>query len=199
MKEDENPSGELEVDGYIVSITPRTRKGLMEYKVKIMTLGGRSEIMYVHEPKIPLRPGIPVKVKAFLSKQSEKPRWIIESTEPLKDLREIEPMLVSIEEVTKGAFFIISGRNGRKLFSIPIKDEDVLGKIPEKLPQELYCIFIDQGYQITLVEVLRKKEYEIFVKTLSLIRELDQEKLESEKFVEEYLKNIKAPYLEAIT
>lgn len=198
MKGVKNSLDEVEVSGYIVSITPRTRRGLIEYELKIITLGGKSETMYMREPKIPLRPGIPVKVKAILSRQSEKPRWIIESIEPLKDLKDIELIPASIERVIKEAYFIVSGRSGGKIFSIPIWEEELMAKIPENLPQELYCIFIDQGYQIILAEVLQKKEYEIFMKTLSLLNELDQEELKSEEIVKAYLKNLKPPYLEAV-
>ena len=199
MKDFKGSSDEIEISGYVVSVTPRTRRGLLEYRVKIVTLGGKSETMYMREPKVPLRPGIPIKAKAILSRQSEKPRWIIESAEPLKNLKVIEPTPASIEKVTKGTCFIVSGRSEGKMFSIPIQEEDLLEKIPKNLPQDLYCIFIDQGYQIILAEIMGKKEHEIFLKTLSLIAEIDHEESESRKIVGEYLRNIQLPILKAVT
>lgn len=193
-----NSSEEIEISGYIVSVMPRTWRGLLEYKLKMMTLGGRSEIMYMHEPKIPLKPGIPVKVRAILSKQSENPRWMINSIEVLKEPEAIEPVQASIDEVIKGVYCIVHGRSGEKIFSMPIPEE-LLRKIPENLPQELYCIFMNQGHQVTIVEIMRKDEYEVFVRALSFLHKLDEEELEGERAVDEYLKYVKQPYLETAT
>ncbi|RLG09015.1 MAG: hypothetical protein DRN65_00080 [Thaumarchaeota archaeon] len=193
------PHQEMEISGYVVSITPRTRRGLLEYRVKIMTLGGKSETVYMREPEIPLRPGIPIKAKVILSRQSEKPRWIVESAELLKDLKVIDPTLTSIEKITRGTCLIVSGRRDGKMFSIPLQEEDVLEKLPKNLPQDLYCIFIDQGYQIILAEIMRKKEYEIFLKTLNLIAEMEKDESENRKIITRYLKNIQIPHLETVT
>jgi len=181
---------EAEFSGYIISVTPRTRRGLLEYRLRIMTFGGENRTVYLREPSIPLRPGIPVKIKAILSKQTKSPRWIVDSIEALKNLKPVDPVLTQVEKVTRGAYTIVSGRKEGKMFSIPLQEDELLSKIPEELPQELYCIFIEHGYQIKLAEVLKKKEYEIFSKTLHFLSEIDRESAESEKIINGYLKSL---------
>jgi len=181
---------ELEVTGYITSITPRTRRGLLEYRLKVITLGGEPKTIYMREPAIPLRPGLPVKIKAILSKQLEKPRWIAESVDISGGLKVIEPSLTSIDKVTKGRCLIVSGKREGKMFSIPVQEEEIASKIPEDLPQDLYCIFVEHGYEIRLAEILRKKEYEVFAKTLRFLADLNRERSENEKAVKDYLRNV---------
>ncbi len=181
---------EIEFSGYIISVTPRTRRGLLEYRLKIMTPGGESRIAYLREPSIPLKPGIPVKIKAILSRQSEPPRWIIDSIEILRNLKAVEPVPTRVEKITRGAYTIVSGKKEGKMFSIPLQEDELLSKIPKELPQEMYCIFIEHGYQTKLAEVLKKKEYEIFAKTLRFISEIDKENAENEKVVNGYLKSL---------
>ncbi|HDD42397.1 MAG TPA: hypothetical protein ENF79_01780 [Nitrososphaeria archaeon] len=190
MKRDEL----IEVAGYLISITPRTRRGLMEYRLKIMSLGGGFMSAYLHEPKIPLRPGLRVKVKAFLSRQLGSPRWVIEKIEPIKDEKDLEPEPTLVEEVVRGAYPIVCGKRDDKAFSMPA-EEEVLSKIPSNLPQRLYCIFAEGGSQLKIVEALSEKEYEVFKKTLSMLLEIDRDSLESEKIVMKYLKEVELPRL----
>jgi len=179
----------IEFTGYLISITPRTRRGLVEYRLKIMNLGGRCVSAYLHEPKIPLKPGLRIKVKAFLSRQLGSPRWVIEKIEPIKDERSLEPEPTLIEEVIRGAYPIVSGRRSDKAFSMPA-EEEVLSKIPSNLPQRLYCIFAEGGSQLKIVEAFGEKEYEVFKKTLNMLVEIDKDSLESEKIVRKYLREI---------
>ena len=181
---------EIAFSGYVISVTPRTRRGLLEYRLKIMTLGGECKTVYLRSPEIMLRPGIPVRVKAILSRQLAKPRWIVDSIEVLKDLKSIEPVLTRVEEISRGAFFIISGKKEGKMFSIPLQNEEILSKIPKALPQDFYCIFIEHGHQITLAEIMSKKEYEVFKRTLKLVSKLDEESSKSSRIISEYLSKI---------
>ncbi|MEM3922551.1 MAG: hypothetical protein QXG25_06715, partial [Nitrososphaerota archaeon] len=68
--------GEMELSGYLVSIRPRTRRGAIEYELKIMSTGGELFTIYTLNPPSFLSPAIQVRVKAVLSKQLEAPRWV---------------------------------------------------------------------------------------------------------------------------
>lgn len=124
-----------------------------------------------------------------MSRQTESPRWVVDSIEDLRDLKPVDPVLTRVENVSRGIFSILSGRREGRPFSIPIK-EDLLSKIPGELPQELYCIFLEEGRVVRLAEVLRKKEYEIFSRAIRLLSEMDRECAESENVVDAYLKSI---------
>lgn len=179
----------IEFIGYLISITPRTRRGLVEYRLKIMNLAGRCVSAYLHEPKIPLKPGLRVKVKAFLSRQLDSPRWVIEKIESIEGERSLEPEPAIIEEVVRGAYPMVSGRRDDKAFSMPA-EEEVLSKIPSNLPQRLYCIFAEGGSQLKIVEAFGEKEYEVFKKTLSMLLEIDRGSIESERIVRKYHKEV---------
>jgi len=156
----------IEFEGYLVSITPRIRRGLPEYALKIITFGGESKTVYTREPKILLKPGLPIHVKAVLSRQSEKPRWMIDEIRILKNVETLEPRPAIIEEIVKGVY------------------------PPEKLPEKIYCIFLEKSSQIKLVEVLHEKEYRIFDRIAKLISELDKESSDSDRAVKEYLRRL---------
>ncbi len=179
----------IEFEGYLVSITPRIRRGLPEYALKIITFGGESKTVYTREPKILLKPGLPIHVKAVLSRQSEKPRWMIDEIRILKNVETLEPRPAIIEEIVKGVYPIVSGKQENKIFSVPV-EEDLLSKIPEKLPEKIYCIFLEKSSQIKLVEVLHEKEYRIFDRIAKLISELDKESSDSDRAVKEYLRRL---------
>ena len=80
-----------EFTGYLVSITPRTRRGLVEYKLKLMSPGGESIIIYTSKPPLFLRPGLYVKVRAILSRQLETPRWVVDEMKIVRGARGLEP------------------------------------------------------------------------------------------------------------
>ena len=176
--------------GYLVSITPRTSRGLPEYALRIVTFGGESKIVYTRQPKILLKPGLPIHVKAILSKQSEKPKWMVDEMKILEGIRVLEPKPAIIEEVVKGVYPIVSGRQENKIFSIPI-EEELLSKIPEKLPKKIYCIFLEKSSQIKLIGLLDEKEYRIFNRVSKLISEIDKESSDSDRIVEGYLRKMR--------
>ena len=178
----------IELRGYLVSITPRTRRGLVEYRLRIVTFGGEPWIIYVREPSIPLRPGIPISVKAFLSRQLEKPRWIADELRIIREAKVLEPRPAVIEEVVQGVYPIVSGRQGDRLFSVPV-EEDVLSSIPRDLPQRLYCLFLETGSEVKLVGAFREKEYMLFNRILRLISSINQEGFESDRLFGEYLRS----------
>jgi len=49
---------EIELTGYLISIRPRTRMGLIEYELKIMSSGGELLTVYTLNPPSFLSPAI---------------------------------------------------------------------------------------------------------------------------------------------
>jgi len=181
-----------EFTGYLVSITPRTRRGLVEYKLKLMSPGGESITIYTSKPPLFLRPGLYVKVRAILSRQLETPRWVVDEMKIVRGARGLEPVPAVIEEVTRGVYPIVSGRKENEMFSVPA-EEEVLAKIPADLPQRFYCLFAERGVELKLVEVLKEEEYQLFRKTLSMLSEIDEDSRRSEMIVKEYFKKSEPP------
>ncbi len=178
----------VELRGYLVSITPRTRRGLVEYRLRVVTFGGEPWVIYLREPRVPLRPGIPISVKAFLSRQLEKPRWIADELRIIREAGILKPRPAVIEEVVRGVYPIVSGRQDDRFFSVPV-EEDVLSSIPKELPQRLYCLFLETGSEVKLVGAFHEKEYALFDRILRLVSSIDQEGFESDRLFEEYLRS----------
>ncbi len=183
-----------EFTGYLISITPRTRRGLIEYRLKIMSPGGEYMTVYTPKPPTFLKPGLYVRVRAILSRQLKSPRWVVESIEVVRRARGLEPVPAVIEEVVRGVYPIVSGRRDDKAFSVPV-EEEVLSKIPADLPQRFYCVFAERGVELKLVEVLKEKEYELFRKAINMLSEIDENSHQSEKMVKEYLRESEPPKL----
>ncbi len=166
MKEDD----EKELTGYITMIEPRVYRGLLEYRVRITPPGKPSQTIYMREPPTWIRIGIPVKVKAIKSKQTKEHRYIVDEISFDEHLTITKPVKVVIEEVSKGVATIISGKRNGAFFSITVDDEEILSKIPENLPAEVYCIFIEIGGEKRIASILTEREYSIITKTLRIIK-----------------------------
>lgn len=177
---------EMEVTGYLVSIRPRIRMGLIEYELRIMSSGGEPLTVYTLNPPSFLSPAIQVWAKIILSRQRGVPRWIIAEMRLINEPGTIEVAQAVIEEVSRGIYPIVSGRMYGRAFSVPV-DEELLSKIPSQLPCTVYCVFVKKGSELRLVEVLGEKEYRLFKKTLELVSEIEKEVADADEKVNKYL------------
>lgn len=184
-------SEEMELTGYLISIRPRTKRGVIEYELRLVSSGGESFTIYTLNPPSFLSPAIQIQVKAILSKQLGTPRWVAAELKLVGSSGTIEVAEAFIEEVFKGVYPIVSGRIGKLAFSVPI-DEDLLSKIPSQLPCTLYCVFVKRGPELRLVEVLSEREYRLFRKISELISKIEKEVASAEKEVREYLMETEA-------
>lgn len=163
---------EKEIIGYITMIEPRVYRGLLEYRLRITPPGKPSETVYMREPPTWIRLGIPVKIKAIKSRQTEQHRYIVDEISFEEHLAVTRPVKVVIEEVSRGIATIISGKKDGAFFSITLNDKELLSKIPENLPAEVYCIFLEIGGEKRIASILTKREYSIIIKTLQIIKNL---------------------------
>lgn len=161
---------EKELVGYITMIEPRVYRGLLEYRIRITPPGKPSEIIYMREPPTWIEIGIPVKVRVIKSKQTKEHRYIVNEINFDEHLTITKPVKIVIEEISKGVATIISGKRNGAFFSITVDDEEILSKIPENLPAEVYCIFIEIGGEKRIVSILTEREYSIITKTLQIIK-----------------------------
>ncbi|MCF3653532.1 MAG: hypothetical protein L2C94_005175 [Aigarchaeota archaeon] len=177
---------EIELTGYLISIRPRTRMGLIEYELKIMSSGGELFTVYTLNPPSFLSPAIQVWARIVLSRQRGVPRWIVAEMRFIGEPGAIEVAQAVIEDVSRGIYPIVSGRMSGRAFSVPV-DEELLSKIPSQLPCTLYCVFVKRGPELRLVEVLSEREYELFKKTLELVSEIEREVADADEKVHRYL------------
>jgi hypothetical protein len=183
---------EMELTGYLVSIRPRTRMGLIEYELRIMSSGGELFTAYTLNPPSFLSPAIQVWVRAVLSGQRGAPRWIVAEMRLIGEPGAVEVAQALIEEVSRGVYPIVSGRMGGRAFSVPV-DEELLSRIPSQLPCTAYCVFAKKGPELRLVEVLSEREHELFRKTLELVSEIEREVADADENVRRYLVEASAP------
>jgi len=183
--------GEMELSGYLVSIRPRTRRGAIEYELKIMSTGGELFTIYTLNPPSFLSPAIQVRVKAVLSKQLEAPRWVLAEMSLIGGPGAAEVVQALIEEVSRGVYPVVSGRIGGMAFSVPV-DEELLSRIPRQLPSTVYCVFMKRGPELRLVEVLSEREYMLFRKASELVSEIEREAASADEEVRGYLREAEA-------
>jgi hypothetical protein len=183
---------EMELTGYLVSIRPRTRMGLIEYELRIMSSGGELFTAYTLNPPSFLSLAIQVWVRAVLSRQRGAPRWIVAEMRLIGEPGAVEVAQALIEEVSRGVYPIVSGRIGGRAFSVPV-DEELLSRIPSQLPCTAYCVFVKRGPDLRLVEVLSEREYGLFRKALDLVSEIEREVADTDEKVHRYLVEASAP------
>jgi len=164
---------EVELIGYITLIEPRVYRGFMEYRVKVTPPGAKSESVYIREPPTWMRLGIPVRVKAVKSRQTREHRYIVEEIKPMKNLPTVKPVEVILEEILSEKVTIISGRKQGRLFSVSLKDEKLLSKLPNTLPAHIYCLFLEAGGEIRVESILTQREHDIILKTFQIARKLE--------------------------
>lgn len=183
---------EMEFTGYLVSIRPRTRRGLVEYELKLISFGGEPFVAYTMHPPSFITPAIQVRVKVILSRQLGAPRWVIDDMSIISGPEFIEVTPAVIEEVARGVYPIVSGRIGERAFSVPV-DEELLLKIPPQLPSAAYCVFMKKGPELRLIEIMSEKEYQLFRKALKLVSEIEKEVADAEEAIRGYLVEAEAP------
>lgn len=178
------------VSGYVVSVEPITFRGLLNYKVKVITPGLQSKIVYMREFPEGLEIGVYVDLKVVLSRQTGEKKLIVDDIMFQKNIPKIIPVETVVEEVSRGITTTVScWRSGRYL-SIPIDDEEILKKIPENLPAKMVCIFMDTVKGLRLISVFTEKEYKILNRIRELAWSIDKQIEEDEKNVDDYMKNI---------
>lgn len=177
---------EMELTGCLISIRPRTRRGVIEYELRLMSSGGEHFTVYTLNPPSFLIPAIQVQVKAILSKQLGAPKWVATEMKLINRSGAAEVVQALIEEVSRGVYPIVSGRIGGMMFSVPVSGE-LLSRIPPQLPSTVYCIFVKRGPELRLVEVLSEKEYKLFRKISELILEIEKDTASADEEVRGYL------------
>ncbi|MEM3140614.1 MAG: hypothetical protein QXH15_04050 [Nitrososphaerota archaeon] len=181
---------DITISGYVVSVEPVTIRGLLNYRVRIVTPGIQSKIVYMREFPEGLEIGVYVDLKIVLSKQTGEEKLIVDDIMFQKNVPKIIPVETVIEEVSRGVTTTIScWRSGRYL-SIPVEDEEILKKIPENLPAKMVCLFMDTVKGLRLISVFTEKEYRVLNRIKELAWSIDRQIEEYEKNIDDYMKNI---------
>ena len=180
---------ELEFSGYLASIQPKIRRGLIEYKLKVISTGGEERIFYLRKPPTWLKHGLMIAVKALRSKQTREERWIIDELRIIKGKAELKFIPTMIEDITSGRFTIVYGRKGEKMFSLPIKDQELISKLLGKLPRKMYCMFMELESELRLVEVIDEREYEVIMKVSKFLKEMNEKEAQNRRILRDFLKN----------
>ena len=160
----------IEVIGYVTKIEPRTKRGLMEYRVRIMTLGGEDYVVYIREPPTWIEYGIPVHLKAEMSRQTEERRYIVEEIEIARSLPWFSLEETEIEEILGEKIQVVSGKRRGRYFSLPLETHNLSQDIIKETPGKFYCLFLESIRGTILATIIGEREYKILEKTKKFIR-----------------------------
>lgn len=179
---------EVEVIGYVSTLEPKVGKKTVIYRVKLTTLAAKTETMYLREIPAWLRLGIPVKVRATLSKQTG--RYIIEEINIARGLPWFSPEESEIEEVSGEKKTIIVGKRRGRFFSLPISDQEIVSKLPRKLPTKAICLFLETSEGTRLASIIPEKEYKIIERAGELMRSMERDERRINKDVKRELSEL---------
>ncbi|MEN2975154.1 MAG: hypothetical protein ABDH32_06220 [Candidatus Caldarchaeales archaeon] len=176
-----------ELYGYITSIEPVVKRGLLFYRARITSLGDESWEVYLRGFSRDFKLGCFAKIKPILSRQRDEEKLIVDEIEILEEVERLKPEEVTIEEVSRDNVTVITGWRNRRFFSLPIKDKEVLEKIPRELPAKVITLFIETSRGIKLASIISEKEYKIMLRAEELLSLIEEGEKRSEKFCEEQL------------
>lgn len=178
---------ERKITGYITLIEPRSRRGLIEYRLRIVTPGGERLTVYIRELPSWLKIGTPADVTVT----SIGDRLLIDRISRKSNLHELKITQVIIDEISKETFTVISGRIDGKFFSIPILDEYLVSRLPDKVPSKVYCILSESEGGLKILEIISEKEYAILTNARKILNRI----MGNERKINEYVKNLLEEYV----
>jgi len=178
---------ERKVTGYITLIEPRTRRGLIEYRLRIVTLGGERITAYIRE----LPPWLKLGTPADITIVSVGDRLLVDRLSRKSGLRELKIAPTIIDEITRETFTVMSGRMDDKFFSIPILDDYLVSRLPDKVPSKVYCIFSESEGGLRILELISEREYRIFTNARRILNKI----IGNEKRINEYVKGLLEDYV----
>ncbi len=157
----------IAVEGYIACIEPRVYRGFLEYRLRIVGPSGKGETVYLRKPPEWLKPGIRVKARAIMSRQTEEHRYIVEEIMIVDNKAEIIEM--NVEDIQRGYMTVVSGKKDGRLYSITINKE-LSNRLPQQPPAIIYLVMINTrvGW------ILSEKEYRVLARTLDLLKEMKE-------------------------
>jgi len=175
------------ITGYITLIEPRTRRGLIEYRLRIVTPGGERIVAYIREPPPWLKLGTPADITII----SAGDRLLIDRISRKRGLNELRIAPIMIDEIVKEAFTVMSGKINGKFFSVPILDKHLVSRLPNKVPSKVYCIFSESGGGLKILEIISEREYMIFTNARKILNQI----IGNERRINEYVKNLLEDYV----
>ncbi len=152
----------IALEGYVACIEPRVYRGLLEYRLRIVGPSGKGEVVYLREPPEWLKPGIRVRVRAIMSRQTKEHRYIVEEIAVVENKADVVEM--NVEDIQRGVMTVISGKKEGRLYSITISNE-LSSRLPQQPPTTIYLVMINTRVGWILAE----KEYRILARTLELL------------------------------
>jgi len=178
---------ERKIAGYITLIEPRSRRGLIEYRLRIVTPGGERVTAYARELPSWLKVGTPADITVI----SIGDRFLIDHISRKSNLHELKITQVIIDEISKETFTVISGRIDSKFFSVPILDEYLISRLPDKVPSKVYCILSESEGGLKILEIISEKEYAILTNARKILNRI----MGNERKINEYVKNLLEEYV----
>jgi len=179
--------GERKVAGYITLIEPKTRRGLIEYRLRIVTLGGERITAYIRE----LPPWLKLGTPADITVVHAGGRLLINQISRKSGLRGLRIAPIMIDEVAREAFTVMSGRIDGKFFSIPILDDYLVSRLPDETPSKVYGILSESEGGLRILELISEREYRIFINASRILNKI----IENEKKINEYVKELLEDYV----
>ncbi|MCS7125491.1 MAG: hypothetical protein NZ929_01055 [Aigarchaeota archaeon] len=176
-----------DIRGYVTSVEPVVKRGLLSYRVRIISLGEEVWNVYLREISKDFRLGSFVKVKLISSRQREEEKLVADEVEILEDVHHLKIEESLIEEVSREGIPVVTGWKSGRFFSSPILDEELIKKIPKELPAKVITIFIETSKGVKLASIISEKEYKILLRTEELLKSIEENEKRSEKYCKEQL------------
>jgi hypothetical protein len=180
----------FEVYGYIVSFEPVLKKNIINYRVKVISPGVRSWIIYIREVPRKFKLGVFARIKVVVSRQTREEKLVAEEVEILENPKPYEFVEVIIEEMSRGVVNVVSGWRMDRYFSLPVTDEEVVSKLTGGFPLKAMCLFIETGRGLSLASIMSSKEYRVVSRMLELIKMIEEYEEEIDGTSREELSNI---------
>jgi len=179
-----------EVCGYIVSFEPVLKKNIMNYRIRVISPGVRSRIIYIREVPRRFKLGVFARIKVVVSRQTGEEKLVAEEVEILENPKPYEFVESIIEEISRGVVNVVSGWRMDRYFSLPVTDEEVLNKLTGGFPFKAMCLFIETGRGLSLASIMSSKEYRVVSRMLELLKMIEEYEEESDRYSREELTNI---------
>ena len=179
-----------EVYGYIVSFEPVLKKNIINYRVRVISQGVRSWIIYIREMPRRFKLGVFARIKVVVSRQTGEEKLVAEEVEILENPKPYEFVESIIEEISRGVVNVVSGWRMDRYFSLPVTDEEVLNKLTGGFPFKAMCLFIETGRGLSLASIMSSKEYRVVSRMLELLKMIEEYEEESDRYSREELTNI---------
>jgi hypothetical protein len=179
-----------EVYGYIVSFEPVLKKNIINYRVRVISPGVRSWVIYMREVPRRFKLGVFARVKVVVSRQTGEEKLVAEEVEIFENTKPYEFVESIIEEISRGVVNVVSGWRMDRYFSLPVTDEEVLKRLIGGFPLKAMCLFVETGRGLSLASIMSSKEYWVVSRMLELLKMIEEYEEESDRYSQEELSNI---------